>query len=87
MYVTIVGDNTDGMLSDQYGFRLPNKWKVTLSHQQYFSPDMVNYEGVGIPPDHKLVNRPEEIRNGADPLIVKAIALLEEKIKASKTPR
>ncbi|MEM9076863.1 MAG: S41 family peptidase [Bacteroidota bacterium] len=86
-YVTIVGDNTDGMLSDQYGFSLPNKWKVTLSHQQYYSADMVNYEGVGIPPDFKLLNQPEDLLNGADPLIEKAIELLKEKTNANNGNR
>jgi len=77
-YVSIVGDNTQGIFSDTYNFTLPNKWKVTLSYQQYFSPDMINQEGIGIKPDYKILNQREDIKNGIDPLIVKAIELLEK---------
>jgi carboxyl-terminal processing protease len=78
-YVTILGDNTEGSFSDQYEFELPNKWSCTLSHQQYFSPDMINYEEVGIEPDIRMSNKVEDIVNGIDPLIVKALELLGEK--------
>jgi len=80
-YVTIIGDNTDGIFSDRYEFKLPNKWSVSLSHQQYFSANMINYEGIGVEPDYKLLNKPEDITSGKDPLIVKAIELLEAKNK------
>lgn len=78
-YVTIIGDNTNGIFSDMYDFKLPNKWKVTLSHQQYFSGEMKNYEGSGIEPDFKLLNKPEDILKGIDPLINSGIKLLNEK--------
>ena len=80
-YVTIVGDNTDGIFSDKYEFKLPNKWRVSLSNQQYFDADMNNYEGIGIEPDYKLLNKPEDLINGADPLIMKAMELLDEATK------
>ena len=76
-YVTIIGDNTQGIFSDKYNFTLPNKWRVSLSHQQYFSADMVNYEGIGVQPHHRLLNNLEEFNNGLDPLVTKAIELLE----------
>jgi len=79
-YVTTVGDNTQGILSDVFEFRLPNGWKGTLSHQQYFSTDMINYEGVGIPPHFKLLNNHIDLKNGIDPLIEKALDILNSKI-------
>lgn len=76
---TIIGDNTQGIFSNTYEFSLPNGWKGTLSHQQYFSADMKNYEGIGVEPDIKILNEPKDIANGSDPLIVKAIEILENK--------
>ncbi|WP_438711288.1 S41 family peptidase [Aquimarina muelleri] len=80
-HVTIIGGNTQGIFSDVYEFKLPNGWKGRLSHQQYFSADMQNYEGIGVEPHIKLLNEKEDIINGFDPLIVKAIEVLSEKNK------
>ncbi|MAJ31276.1 MAG: hypothetical protein CMC18_01290 [Flavobacteriaceae bacterium] len=73
-YVTIVGDNTEGIFSDMYFFKLPNKWRVSLSHQQYFSTDMKNYEGIGIPPDYKVLNYKKD---KSDLVLAKAIEILD----------
>lgn len=77
-YVTIIGDNTNGIFSDMFDFRLPNGWLATLSHQQYFSAEMENYEGKGIEPDIKLLNKPEDVNNGIDPLIETGITELKK---------
>lgn len=77
--VTLIGDDTEGIFSDMYPFRLPNKWIVTLSHQQYFSQDMVNYEGKGIPPDIKVLNSRKDIENQTDPVLQQAINYLKTK--------
>jgi len=78
-YVTIVGDRTQGIFSDMYSFKLPNGWNATLSHQRYLSSEKVNYEGRGVQPDIKLLNQPEDIKTNIDPLIVKAIDVLDKK--------
>ncbi len=75
-YVTILGDHTNGIFSYQLEKKLPNGWRYWLSDQMYFSPDMVCYEGRGIPPDIKLLNNKADLRKGIDPLIVRAIRLL-----------
>ncbi|NRB54323.1 MAG: S41 family peptidase [Saprospiraceae bacterium] len=76
--VTIIGDETEGIFSDMYEFKLPNKWKVSLSHQQYFSTDGENYEGRGIPPEVKIVNSKVDLVNQIDPVIRQAINHLEK---------
>ncbi|MEL6811886.1 MAG: S41 family peptidase [Bacteroidota bacterium] len=78
-YVTTIGDNTNGIFSDMFDFKLPNRWLVTLSHQQYFSAKMNNYEGKGIAPDIKLLNAPEDIQNEIDPLIEVGLTHLTKK--------
>ena len=74
-YVTIIGDTTEGILSDMYPFKLPNGWKATLSHQQYFSTKMINYEGKGIEPDFKILNYKKD---KYDTVLLKAIEILDE---------
>lgn len=76
--VTIIGDNTEGIFSEMYEFKLPNKWAVSLSDQQYFSEKKENYEGKGIPPDVYMVNSRTDIENQIDPVLRKAINHLKE---------
>lgn len=76
-YVQIVGDNTEGILGgSKLGF-LPygwiygvNKWKVT-------SRNHVWYEDNGIPPGYLIQNKITNLENKTDPLIEKAIELIE----------
>ncbi len=76
--VTLIGDTTEGIFSDMYEFRLPNGWEASLSHQQFFSRTLINYEGVGIKPDIMAVNSPEDIQLGVDPVIIAALANLKD---------
>lgn len=75
--VVIIGDHTEGIFSDMYEFRLPNKWTVSLSHQQYFSQEKENYEGMGIPPDIRVVNRSSDVADETDPVLQKAVFYLD----------
>ena len=78
-YVTIIGDRTNGIFSYTLDKDLPNGWEYCLSYQVYMSPDMVCYEGEGIPVDIELRNKKADIANGADPLILKALDVLKAK--------
>jgi hypothetical protein len=79
-HVTIVGDHTNGIFSYQLERTLPNRWELCLSYQVYFSPDMVCYEGRGVPADIELLNTKADIANGVDPLINRALEVLRSKI-------
>ncbi|HKO62033.1 MAG TPA: S41 family peptidase [Pyrinomonadaceae bacterium] len=76
-YVTIVGEHTNGIFSYELEKTLPNGWRYSLSYQKYFSPDMVCYEGQGVPPDIELCNSKEDIEAGTDPLITRALEVLK----------
>ena len=78
-HVTIVGDHTNGIFSYELEKRLPNGWRYSLSYQKYFSADMVCYEGQGVPADIELFNRKEDIEAGTDPLITRAIEVLQSR--------
>ncbi len=75
--VTIIGDHTNGIFSYQLEKKLSNGWRYCLSYQKYFSPDMVCYEGKGVPPDIVLLNKRSNIEEGTDPLIVRALDVLK----------
>jgi C-terminal processing protease CtpA/Prc len=75
-HVTIIGDHTNGIFSYQLEKTLPNGWELCLSHQVYFSADMVCYEGRGVPPDIELLNKKSDIEKGTDPLITRALKVL-----------
>ncbi len=77
-YVTIIGDTTEGIFSDMYEFRLPNKWIVTLSHQHFFCMNKRNYEGIGIEPDIRVLNSKADIETQSDPVIEMAIQHLRK---------
>jgi Peptidase family S41/Tricorn protease C1 domain len=76
-HVTILGDRTNGIFSYQLEKELPNGWEYCLSYQVYLSADMVCYEGHGVPADIELLNKKSDIENGVDPLITRALALLQ----------
>jgi len=76
-HVTILGDHTNGIFSYQLEKKLPNGWKYWLSYQVYFSAAMVCYEGKGVPVDIELFNKKSDLENGIDPLITRAIKILE----------
>ncbi len=76
-HVTIIGDDTNGIFSYQLEKKLPNGWRYRLSYQVYFSADMVCYEGRGVPVDISLLNRKSDIENGVDPLITRALEVIE----------
>jgi carboxyl-terminal processing protease len=77
-HVTIIGDHTNGIFSYQLEKTLPNGWEYCLSHQVYFSADMVCYEGKGVPVDIELLNKKADIENGIDPLITRALEVLRD---------
>jgi hypothetical protein len=78
-YVTILGDHTNGIFSYQLERKLPNGWEYSLSYQEYFSADMVCYEGKGVPADIELLNSTTDIESGTDPLITVALEVLTKR--------
>lgn len=76
-HVTIMGDHTSGQFSNMLEKKLPNGWKYTLSHQRYYSSDMICYEGKGISPDIKALNSIKDIENKEDSVIIKALQIWE----------
>jgi C-terminal processing protease CtpA/Prc len=75
--VTLVGEATMGIFSDELSRSLPNGWEFSLSNEIYLAPNDELFEAIGVPPD---VFSPflslEDHQNGVDSVIEAAIATL-----------
>ena len=77
-HVTVVGDFTSGCFADAYGSELPNGWRYGLAYTLFTDYSGFCWEGIGVPPDIRQLNTPEEIEAGTDRQLELAIALLEK---------
>lgn len=65
-HVTTVGETTSGAFADVTTRRLSNGWSVSVSRKLFVDADGVCWEGVGIPPNLRVVATPEQIAEGRD---------------------
>ncbi len=75
--VKFVGDTTSGAFSNQINRELPNGWGYSLSIGQWVDADNISYEGVGLAPDIIIQNKKQDLINGKDEALEKAIELLK----------
>lgn len=73
--VTVIGEPTNGILSDMLQTRLPNGWFVGLPNERYLSMDRVHYEGDGIPPHVLVPMSADDTSIGTDPVLDYALSL------------
>ena len=80
--VTLVGEATMGIFSDELFRSLPNGWEFSLSNEIYLAPNDELFEATGVPPD---VFSPflslEDHKNGVDSVIEAAIAALSARME------
>lgn len=76
-HVTVVGDLTEGALSAQFPDRLPNGWTLWVAFKVTRDHEGICWDGIGIPPDIRVVNTATEIASGLDRQLEFALRLLE----------
>lgn len=76
-YVRLMGENTNGIFSPMLGKNLPNGWEISLSDGQTVDAKRLNYEGKGVPVDILALHHRDDMLRDADPVLAKAIRLLE----------
>ena len=76
--VTTVGDVTEGAVSSQFPEKLPNGWTLWVSFKVVRDQDGVNWDGVGVPPDLRIVNTAADIAAGKDRVLDFAMQFLEK---------
>ncbi len=75
--VVRMGLNTQGVFSDVLNRILPNGWRFRLPNEIYFTSDEKSFDAAGVPPDVRIpFFSPEDIQNGRDTALDKAIQLL-----------
>ena len=73
--VTLIGENTAGVLSNELFKPLPNGWEVGLSNEVLVNADGVSFESVGVPVDTQVsVFNIEDIQAGMDPALDLALS-------------
>ncbi|MBD3297886.1 MAG: hypothetical protein GF341_04460 [candidate division Zixibacteria bacterium] len=82
--VTVVGETTCGVMADVYGFQLPNGWFVHCAYKLFTDHKGFCWEGIGIPPDLRITNSAEDIKNGRDRVLEFALDLAHN---ANLSPR
>ena len=75
--VTMVGDTTAGAFSNQINREMPNGWGYSISIGEWRTSDGQSFEGQGIPPQVLVRNKREDVLNGEDEALEKAIELLQ----------
>jgi tetratricopeptide (TPR) repeat protein len=77
-HVTVVGDLTEGAFSAQYPDKMPNGWTLWVAFKVMRDVNGVCWDGIGVPPDLRIVNTPEDIASGTDRVLEFALQLLEK---------
>jgi carboxyl-terminal processing protease len=77
-HVTVVGDTTEGALSSQFPDRMPNGWTLWVAFKEVRDHEGVCWDGVGIPPDLRVINTAAEIAAGRDQALEFAMKYLEK---------
>jgi len=78
-HVINLGEFTSGAYSDEYWDTLPNGWRVCICNKLYQDPDGVCWEGIGTPPNIRMLNTKEDIVQGRDRVLERAVDLIKAK--------
>ena len=76
-HATLIGDFTSGVFADVYGDRLPNGWGFGVSFKLFVDPTGFCWEGIGVPMDLRIINRPENIAAERDRVLEFALEFIE----------
>jgi len=75
-HVTVVGDLTSGVFADVYGDTLPNGWGFGVSYKLFVDYSGFCWEGIGVPPDLRIINTDDDIQQEKDRVLEFAIEFL-----------
>ncbi len=69
----ILGEKTGGVVLASRFFPLPGGGRLQMSIDDYLAPDGTRLEGRGVIPDEVVVQTPEDLRDGRDPVMAAAL--------------
>lgn len=67
--VIVLGESTNGVLSDALEVLLPNGWIFSLSNERYLTANGELFEGHGILPDIEIPMTVEDVESETDPVL------------------
>jgi carboxyl-terminal processing protease len=70
---TLLGEATQGSTGQPYMWDFGNGMSFRVSAKRVVMPDGSRFEGVGIVPDEEIVPTAEDLRNGRDPVLERAL--------------
>lgn len=71
--VTLIGEASYGIFSDNFTKYLPNGWEFGISPERYLDVDGVNWEQQGITPDIEVTGSLNDFENGVDNILEYAL--------------
>jgi hypothetical protein len=74
-HVTQVGELTSGCFADNAQAELPNGWKLSYSHNLFLDHEGRCWEGIGVPPEVRVLNTARDRAEGRDRVLELALAL------------
>lgn len=77
-HVTVVGDFTSGCFADMQRFTLPNGWMASYAKNLFLDQNGFCWEGIGVPPDIKVICDYVTIAPEKDPVLELAIELIRK---------
>ena len=77
-HVTVVGDFTSGCFGDMHEFTLPNGWQASYTQNLFLDQNGFCWEGIGVPPDIKVICDYKTIAPEKDPVLDLAIDLIRK---------
>jgi len=75
-HAKIVGEFTAGCFADAEADKLPNGWYFSLSINLFKDQNGICWEGIGVPPDLRIINTKEDLANNRDSVLEFAIELI-----------
>jgi carboxyl-terminal processing protease len=72
---TLVGETTQGSAGLPYGYDFHNGMSLKIAVKREYFPDGSEFEGVGIKPDIEVHPTIDDLKNGRDPVLDKALEL------------
>jgi carboxyl-terminal processing protease len=72
---TLVGETTQGSAGLPYGYDFHNGMSLKIAVKREYFPDGTEFEGVGIKPDIEVHPTIDDLKNGRDPVLDKAMEL------------
>jgi carboxyl-terminal processing protease len=75
-HATLVGDFTSGCFADMRWETLPNGWGYSISYTLFTDQNGFCWEGIGVPPDLRIINTAEDITQKNDRVLEFAMELI-----------